>query len=186
MKSFNIIVACDNEHGISRNGKIPWSLKPDMKRFKHLTTITQDATKKNAVIMGRGTYNDCMGLSNRLNCVVSSSDETFLPEHKVFSTLNQALMYTCCSPDIESVWVIGGQDIYKEALEHPKLSKIYLTKIYGVYGCDRFFKLQKSYLVTNGPWQMFNGIQYSFHELSLIHGIPWANPPESPNLDEID
>jgi dihydrofolate reductase len=162
----NIIVAMDHERGISKSGKIPWSLKPDMKRFKQLTSKTLDDSKMNAVIMGRGTYVDCGGLSNRLNIIVSRTIET---SHATFPSFAEALEYARSHPLVESIWVIGGQGIYSEAVQHPLLEKIFLTKVYGYYGCDTFFPhVLQSNVVTNGPIEMYNDIRYSFHEIEIV------------------
>ena len=57
MRGFSVIVAaCKQTHGIGVGGQLPWSLRGDMQFFKQLTRSTRDPTKRNAVIMGRKTW----------------------------------------------------------------------------------------------------------------------------------
>lgn len=71
MKPFDLVVARSLNFGIGLNGKLPWHLPSDLKMFKK---ITCSGTNKNAVIMGRKTY-DSIGkpLPNRLNVIVSKN-----------------------------------------------------------------------------------------------------------------
>ena len=57
MKNFIVIVAATaSSLGIGRLGDLPWKLPGDMAFFKRLTTTTRHTKKKNAVIMGRNTW----------------------------------------------------------------------------------------------------------------------------------
>ena len=49
---FSVIVATDASGGISKDGGLPWASKADMTFFRDTTT----GRSKNAVIMGRKTY----------------------------------------------------------------------------------------------------------------------------------
>lgn len=40
---------------------------------------------------------------------------------------------------IETIFVIGGQQVYEEALKHPECQKLYVTQVRGSFGCDAFF-----------------------------------------------
>jgi dihydrofolate reductase len=41
-----------------------------------------------------------------------------------------------CTGDAESVFVIGGAVVFREAFVHPQLRWVYLTKIDASFGCD--------------------------------------------------
>jgi dihydrofolate reductase/thymidylate synthase len=56
MKCFSIIVAATSNNGIGRKGDLPWRLALDMIQFQYITSTTTVSDKKNAVIMGRKTY----------------------------------------------------------------------------------------------------------------------------------
>ena len=75
-KPFHVIVAHDLNRGIGIDNKIPWHLPVDMAYFKK-TTTTATAGKKNAVIMGRKTWDSIpekfRPLPDRINIVLSKS-----------------------------------------------------------------------------------------------------------------
>ena len=76
MRGFSVIVAaCKQTHGIGVAGQLPWSLRGDMQFFKQLTRSTQDPLKRNAVVMGRKTWQSIperfRPLDDRLNVVLS-------------------------------------------------------------------------------------------------------------------
>jgi dihydrofolate reductase/thymidylate synthase len=53
---FDIILASTLKHGIGKAGGLPWKLPKEMTHFKFLTSNTNHIEKKNAVIMGRTTW----------------------------------------------------------------------------------------------------------------------------------
>ena len=54
--SFKLIVAACEGNGIGKGGNLPWRLQSEMAYFAKMTKTTEDSTKKNAVIMGRKTW----------------------------------------------------------------------------------------------------------------------------------
>lgn len=169
---FYIIVAMDEKNGIARNGMIPWKIPSDMKFFKNKTTIIQTASnKQNAVIMGRTTYDTCKGLKNRYNIVVSKSNtETYDTDHVVVSSMEEAYNLVQILQEIEDVYIIGGQDIYKQALlvDNVPIQTLYVTMIYDDFECDRFFPdIPKRYKKIWGKLQVHEGCFYSFDTYSL-------------------
>ena len=80
------IVACTQDGGIGKEGKLPWKLSGDMAFFKRVTLDTENTPDvRNAVIMGRKTWesipNSFRPLPGRLNVVLSRSPTTLnLPE----------------------------------------------------------------------------------------------------------
>ena len=82
---FNLIVAvCGKSFGIGNNGQLPWRLKSEMKHFASTTTTTKDTSKRNAVIMGRKTWDSIprkfRPLKNRLNLVLSRQNDISLQD----------------------------------------------------------------------------------------------------------
>ena len=71
------------------------------------------------------------------------------PNIKICSSLGEAKIY--CK-DYNDIWIIGGGQLYKEALEDEDLTHIHMTKLKKDYECDAFFphlainnwKLEKS------------------------------------------
>ncbi len=57
MKNFIVVVAATaGSLGIGKNGTLPWRISGDMEYFKKLTSFVKNIDKRNAVIMGRKTW----------------------------------------------------------------------------------------------------------------------------------
>jgi dihydrofolate reductase len=143
---FHIIVACTLKGGIGKNGDIPWKAPLDLKQFYKLTMM-RPKDKINVLIMGRRTYQSIGNkpLKDRVNIVVSNTlepDEHIMIAHDFNSALN--ISYNI--KDVHNVFVIGGSEIYKEAIKHKDCENIYLTQIKDDIECDTFFPLD---LLTN-------------------------------------
>lgn len=116
----NIIAAMDNNGVIGVNGKIPWHIQEDMKRFKALTTC-------HAVIMGRKTWESLpvKPLPNRSNLVVSMYNRE---DVSTFFNLNNALIRADYIKQHSFAFIIGGSRLYEEAM--PLADTVYLTKVH--------------------------------------------------------
>lgn len=135
MTHFSIIVATCLDGGIGYQNQIPWKLSADLKYFAR---VTQDAFKTdlpNSVIMGRKTWESIPDrfkpLKNRTNIVISRSKGT---DAIYCSSLEEAL-----SIKASHRFVIGGGQVYLEALKHPSLKYIFETKVHLNTKCDVFF-----------------------------------------------
>jgi len=143
VKDFSIIVAMDSHRGIGKGGVLPWHLSEDLKHFKDLTTEA-DFGMRNAVIMGRKTWESIperfRPLPGRLNMVLTRNPDYALSEG-VFQavSLDAALLKVSQMPDIHRVFVIGGAQIYQEAIRHPQCRQVCLTRIDQNFDCDVFF-----------------------------------------------
>lgn len=129
-RRFSVVVAaCKQSRGIGVNNGLPWRLRGDMHYFKQLTRSVRDPTMRNAVIMGRKTWESIpvkmRPLGDRLNVVISANphakaEYAISDDVIVASSLEDALR-TLCQPEyletIESVYVIGGASIYAEAVK---------------------------------------------------------------------
>lgn len=122
---FSIIVAIGNNNEIGKNNKLLWHIPEDLKKFKE---ITQGKT----VIMGRNTY-ESIGkpLPNRHNIVLSKNLKSFSNNY------NEKLeIYNDFSKIVEKyknsdkeVFIIGGAQVYKKALELGIAEKLYISHI---------------------------------------------------------
>jgi dihydrofolate reductase/thymidylate synthase len=145
MIPFSIIVAVDSQFGIGKNGLLPWHLPSDLKYFKKITTQATSPAKTNAVIMGRKTWESIppafRPLSGRLNIVISRQAQLIVPEGVFHAkSLEEALSFLQSKKNnVGEIFVIGGAQIFQQALEHPSCQKIYLTCIEKEFSCDTFF-----------------------------------------------
>jgi len=140
-KFFSIIAGiCKKNKGIGFKGDLPWKNSEDLKYFRKVTTLRLDEKKMNAVIMGRKTLESFKGkiLPDRMNvCITSNNinDERIL----VFKEFNEALQYLYRDPIIENIFVIGGEALFKYAIEHPDCEEILINEIDNDVFCDTFF-----------------------------------------------
>ena len=114
----SIIVAMSKGGVIGYQNRLPWHLPADLQHFKRLTT-------GHSVIMGHTTYASLpkKPLPNRRNIVLSHTVKS-LPGCEVYDGFPVAL--AACG-DEEEVFVIGGANIYVQAL--PLARRIYMTVV---------------------------------------------------------
>ncbi|XP_018562891.1 dihydrofolate reductase [Anoplophora glabripennis] len=144
----NLIAAACENMGIGKGNNLPWRLRTELDYFTRMTSATVDKNKKNIVIMGRRTWdslpNKFKPLSDRINCVLSRSDLDLKKYQDVhtFKSLEQCLEKIGNSEfrdRFETVWIIGGTNVYKESMESEQFYRLYLTKIFKHFDCDTFF-----------------------------------------------
>ena len=145
MVFFNIIVAMDKNRGIGQNGELPWHLSADLKHFKEITMRKDSLEKKNAVIMGRKTWEslpvNVRPLPGRLNIVLTKNNHFKFPDGVLaadhfkgaFNLLDDASIKNT----VEKIFVIGGAEIFKLAL--PSAQILYMTHVHASYPGDVFF-----------------------------------------------
>ena len=95
-----MIVACDRNGAIGKDGDLPWRQSTDLQHFKR---VTMDST----IIMGRKTWDSLPGLLPGRRHVVLSRGEV---EGVEVVSFDQAV-------EMEG-WIIGGGEIYKLFLSH--------------------------------------------------------------------
>ena len=168
MRDFAIVVAADAELGIGLAGTLPWKLPGDMAYFKRLTIEAPEGLR-NAVIMGRKTYESIperfRPLSERLNVILTRTGaEPPAPGVLVATSIDQALTLVDAETAIHHVFVIGGGDVYRQALMHERCSTLYVTRVHGKFACDTHFpQFSETFrLVTETGVQQDNGIDYRF------------------------
>lgn len=123
----SIIVAVAENGVIGDRNTLLWHISEDLKHFKVLTT-------GHPVVMGRKTF-ESLGrpLPGRTNVVVTRR-RIEIPGCRTVHSLGEAL---ALFPDGEEVFVIGGAQIYAQAL--PLADRFYLTRIGRAYEGDTRF-----------------------------------------------
>ena len=160
----SIIVATDEKGGIGKDNKLMWNIPSDLKRFKEITTKNQIGINNNInniVVMGNRTY-ESIGkeLPNRANIVLSSKNKC---SYSVEDILDYNERFT-----EEEIFIIGGEEIYKQFLSYA--DKIYLTKVKGDFGADKFFHFDENIyeLTYRSGVQHENGYEFEFLEYERI------------------
>lgn len=115
-----LIAAVAKNRVIGLDNALPWRLPEDLKRFKAITL-------GHPIIMGRKTWASIgRPLPGRTNIVVSRSPDYAAPGATVVRTLQEAIDAAVAS-GTDEVFVIGGADIYRQAL--PLAHRLQLTEI---------------------------------------------------------
>lgn len=174
-RRYQVVVAATRDMGIGKDGKLPWYLPSDLKFFKQLTMSTSDPGKRNAVVMGRKTWESIpplyRPLPGRLNVVLTHSGSlniASLENVEVCRSIHSALELLAEAPycsSIEKVFVIGGGQILREALNAPDCAAIHITKIETSIECDTFIPaidLSLFQLWYSSQPLVENNIQFSF------------------------
>ena len=127
----SIIAAMAKNRIIGTGGALPWKLPADMKRFKQLTS-------GHPIIMGRKTFESIgKALPNRANIVVTRQKGYSASGCHVFPSLEEAVLGAGTFPGSDEIFVIGGGEIYKQAIEIAH--KIYLTFLNQDFEGDAYF-----------------------------------------------
>jgi dihydrofolate reductase len=136
-----VIAAVDKNFGIGKNKDLPWDFKKDLKHFYKITTKTQDPKKQNLLIMGNTTWESIpekfRPFKKRKNAVLAWDPDYKAKGATVYGSIDEAL--DSAGPDIENIFFIGGGMVYRESIQHPRLTGVYLTHINKEYDCDTFF-----------------------------------------------
>lgn len=131
----SLIVAMDLDRGIGKNNDLMWHLPRDMKFFK-------DTTQGQIVVMGRKNYDSIpekyRPLPNRENVILTRNTDFKAPDCKVFHSLEECLNHYQDEND-RTVFIIGGGEIYRLALESGVVYEMYITHINKSFGADTFF-----------------------------------------------
>ena len=142
-RPFDCVVAADAASGIGRDNDLPWPrLREDLRFLKRLTQQAPEG-RRNAVVMGRKTWESVPSkmqpLPGRLNVVLSRHplDVDTLPDGAIMaSSLDDALIRCDDDPSIDRVFIIGGAEIYRLAFADPRCRDVYLTRIAARFDCD--------------------------------------------------
>ncbi|MDP7069710.1 MAG: dihydrofolate reductase [Candidatus Peribacteraceae bacterium] len=131
----SIIVAASENNIIGRDNSIPWHLPDDLKFFRK-------KTEGHPVIMGRKNFESIVAalgkpLPNRNNIIVTRESTYEAAGCQTASSLEEAIMYGHQDNDKEEIFVIGGGEIYKQAMD--LCNYMYLTRIHAWIAGDITF-----------------------------------------------
>ena len=153
-----LIAAVSKDRVIGKQGGIPWKIKEDLSFFK-------EKTLNSPIIMGRATYNSIgRPLPNRLNIVMTRSMKNTEGVTEVTS-VKEAVKTASKNKDSSKVYVIGGENIYKEFL--PIAHRMVLTEDeLNIEDGDTFFPEWSisEWQEQSRDQREENGIKFSFVE----------------------
>jgi dihydrofolate reductase len=127
------IIAALAENGvIGRDGKLPWHLSADLRRFKQLTM-------GHTIVMGRRTW-ESIGrrLPGRKMIVVSRRHDYQVAIEGILLAANlEDALDRAAAHGKEEVFIIGGAELYKDAL--PRADRLYVTRVRANVAGDTYF-----------------------------------------------
>ncbi len=148
----------DEKRGIGKNNKLMWHIPGELPRFKRITT-------GHPIIMGRKTF-ESIGrpLPGRTNIIITRDKNLNIPGCLVTHPLENAIEIAKKSPGAEEIFIIGGGQIFEQALS--MVDKLYLTIVKGDFGADVFFPEYPEFkkVISKEPHED-GGYKYTFLEL---------------------
>lgn len=131
----SLIVAKAKNNAIGKDNNLLWHLPADMKFFK-------ETTLGHCVITGRKNYESIpekyRPLTQRTNIVVTRNKEYGQPGIDVCHSIEAAIALAKSTEETEA-FIIGGGQIYKEAIENDLVDRMYITEVDAEFEADTFF-----------------------------------------------
>lgn len=131
-----MIAGMSLNRGIGLKNKLPWHFSEDLRYFSKITK----GNGNNAIIMGKNTWNSLnqKALPGRTNIVLSSTLNHVLEKAVLLKSISEATTF-CLECKFDTVWVIGGSQIYNQFLNTELIDECHLSIINKDYECDTFF-----------------------------------------------
>lgn len=133
-KNINLVVAVAQNGVIGRDNQLIWQLRDDMKFFKELTI-------GHIILTGRKNYESIpekfRPLPNRLNCVMSRNLQYQALQCELFSNISSWIQKY--SSDERELFIIGGGEIYRQALAQNVVDVMFITHVKAEPEGDTFF-----------------------------------------------
>ena len=126
----SLIVAMDERRGIGKEGKLPWRLSSDLKRFRELTM-------GHHMIVGRKTFESIGKPLQGRQMIVITHNAAFRADGCLVAASVQAGLAVAQERGETEVFVIGGAEIYAQTLD--AADRLYLTQVHAEVDADTFF-----------------------------------------------
>lgn len=150
----SLMVAHDPDYVIGKDNQLPWHIPEDLAYFKKHTI-------GKGMVMGRNTF-ESIGrpLPKRRNIVVTRNHQYQAEGTDIVHNLADAIKLA--ETEHEEVMVIGGEQIFREAL--PIADRLYITLIHRSFPGDTFFpEYGKEWeLVSESERYESNGTPFSY------------------------
>lgn len=130
----SLIVAATENNAIGKDNKMLFHIKEDLNFFKN-TTINK------TIVMGKKTFESLPNVLPERKHIVLTRNKSYRicdPQVEVRHSLNEVLEEIKHLD--EEIFIIGGEEIYRQVLDKNLADKIYITRIYKtVEDADTFF-----------------------------------------------
>ena len=161
----SMIAAVAKNRVIGKNNQLIWNLPKDMKFF-------MDSTMGKYIITGRKNYESIpekyRPLKNRTNIIVTRNHNYIAEGCTVVNSISDGINLARENGE-EECFIIGGGQIYRQALEGKMVDKLYITHVDGEFEGDTFFpevdyNNWKSTLVMSNAADQKNPLDFSVIE----------------------
>lgn len=124
-----IIAAIAQNNALGKDNDLIWHLPADLKRFKKVTS-------GHHILMGRNTF-ESIGkpLPNRTSVIITRNNNYFKDGCLIANSIEQAIKLV----GDNDAFIIGGAQIYKQALENNLVDKLDITIVHENFDADVFF-----------------------------------------------
>jgi dihydrofolate reductase len=138
------VVAASTEHAIGLDGEPPWGAETLREHLDHVRRLASAAVgSRAAVIMGRKSWQVLPALPaspHRVDIVVTRSQKCDAPAHVHRASSFDAAIGKAATEHAERIYVLGGGELYREALGHFRCTEIHYTRVdTECPGADTFF-----------------------------------------------
>lgn len=131
---YSLIVAVGKNNEIGKNNDLLWHLPRDMKFFK-------DTTNGHIVVMGRKNWESIpekyRPLRNRENIVLTRNGAYIADGATVITDFTK--IPGAIKDDHKKCFIIGGAEIYRQAIEEGNVSEMYITHVDEAFDADTYF-----------------------------------------------
>ncbi|WP_158841077.1 dihydrofolate reductase [Polaribacter sp. L3A8] len=125
-----IIAAIAKDNALGKDNDLIWHLPADLKRFKKVTS-------GHHILMGRNTF-ESIGkpLPNRTTIIITRNKNYFKEGCLIAHSLEEAIALV---ENDDAIYIIGGAQIYKEAIKKDLVDQLDITKVHHHFEADVFF-----------------------------------------------
>jgi dihydrofolate reductase len=149
----SLVAAASENNVIGKKNQLVWNLPNDTKFFKNTTWAMP-------VIMGRKTFESLNNkpLSGRFNIVITRNPGSIQTNGsiRIAASLQEAVE-TAKETDAKEVFIVGGGQVYKEALA--LAGKIVLTRVHTIVDGDAFFPV-----FSEKEWRLYSNLDFPADE----------------------
>lgn len=157
----SIIAAVAENYAIGKDNDLIWSLPKDMKYFMQTTT-------NHNILMGRLNYisipEKYRPFKNRTNIIITRQNKFKAEGCFVANSIEDGIEIARKNNEKE-LFIIGGGQIYKEAIEKNIVDKLYITWVHHKFDAHTFFPeidLNKWSLVSSKRHEKDEKHQYAY------------------------
>ena len=124
-----LIAAISTNNALGKDNDLIWRLPADLKRFKKVTSGYP-------ILMGRNTF-ESIGkpLPNRTSIIITRNNQYKKEGCLIANSLEEAIAIT----EGKNAFIIGGAQVYKQALENNLIDQLDITRVHQEFEADVFF-----------------------------------------------